>query len=235
MGFGYFYGIDITYIVLVLPVIIFSLIMQSRVNSVFKKYSSSTTMSGKSGADVAQRVLYAFGITDVRVERINGNLTDHFDPKANVIRLSDSVYNSKSIAAAGVAAHECGHAMQYAEGYGPIKLRNAIIPVCQFGSNLSMPLILLGFVFSWQPLVDIGILFFALVAFFQLVTLPVEFNASRRALAVLENAGILSETENKSAKKVLSAAAMTYVAALAVSLAQLLRFILIFGRGRRND
>lgn len=235
MGFGYFYGIDITYIVLVLPVMIFAFVMQARVSSVFKKYSVNHSMRGMTGAQVAERVLYAFGIADVKVERTSGNLTDHFDPKSNVIRLSDSVYDSASVAAAGVAAHECGHAMQYAKGYGPIKLRNAIIPVCRFGSSLSVPLILIGFIFTWQPIVNIGIAFFALSAFFQLVTLPVEFNASRRALVVLEDTGILSEEENKGAKKVLSAAAMTYVAALAVSLVQLIRLILIFGGGRRRE
>lgn len=235
MGFGYFYGIDITYIVLVLPAIIFALIAQSRVNSTFKKFSTTAVSRGLTGAEVASRMLSAFGITDVRIENVSGSLTDHFDPKAKVIRLSDSVYNSRSVAAAGVAAHECGHAMQYAEGYGPIKLRNAIIPVCQIGSTLSTPMIILGFIFSWQPIVDIGILFFALATVFQLITLPVEFNASRRALATLTSAGILSENEKNSAKKVLSAAAMTYVAALAVSLVQLLRLILIFGGGRRRD
>lgn len=235
MWFGYFYGIDITYIVLVMPAIIFALIMQARVSSVFKKYSTQRNLKSMSGAQVAERVLYAFGISNVKVERVSGNLTDHYDPKSNVIRLSESVYDSISVAAAGVAAHECGHAMQYAKGYGPIKLRNAIIPVCQLGSTLSMPLVLIGFVLSWQPLVNIGIIFFALAAFFQLVTLPVEFNASRRAIAVLEDTGVLTESENSAAKKVLSAAAMTYVAALAVSLTQLLRLILLFGGGRRND
>lgn len=228
------YHIDITYIVLVLPAIIFAFIAQARVSSTFKKYSQSANLRQLTGAEVAERMLLAFGIPDVRVERVSGNLTDHFDPKANVIRLSDSVYDSKSIAAAGVAAHECGHAIQYAVGYGPIKFRNAIIPVCRIGSTLSMPLVILGFVFSWQSLVDIGILFFALAAFFQLVTLPVEFNASRRALETLTATGTLTDEENTGAKKVLSAAAMTYVAALAVSLAQLLRLILIFG-GRRDD
>ena len=234
MFFGY-YGIDFTYILLVLPVMIFALIMQSRVNSVFKKYSSQRCLSNMSGSQVAERVLYAHGVTGVRIERVSGHLSDHFDPKSNVIRLSDAVYDSTSVAAAGIAAHECGHAVQYAKGYGPIKLRNAIIPACKIGSSLSVPLILLGFVFSWQPLVDIGIVFFALSALFQLVTLPVEFNASRRALTALETTGILSETENSSAKKVLSAAAMTYVAALAVSLAQLFRLILLFGGGRNRD
>ncbi len=234
MFLGY-YGIDFTYIVIVLPVVIFAFVMQARVNSVFKKYSSQRILSNLTGAQVAERVLRSCGVTDVKVERISGNLSDHFDPKANVIRLSDSVYDSASVAAAGVAAHECGHAVQYAKGYGPIKFRNSIIPVCQIGSSLSIPLILIGFLFSSQSLVNIGIVFFALAAFFQLVTLPVEFNASRRALLTLEETGILSEGENSSAKKVLSAAAMTYVAALAVSIAQLFRLILLFGGGRRRD
>ncbi|MBR3848196.1 MAG: zinc metallopeptidase [Oscillospiraceae bacterium] len=235
MGFGYFYGIDITYIILVLPAMIFAFIAQSRVTSTFEKYSRNANVRGITGAEVAHRMLMAFGVTDIKIEKTSGNLTDHFDPKAKVIRLSESVYDSTSIAAAGVAAHECGHAMQYSVGYGPIKLRNAIIPVCRIGSSLSMPLILAGFIFTWQPLVDIGILFFALATLFQLITLPVEFNASRRALETLTSSGTLTDEENAQAKKVLSAAAMTYVAALAVSLAQLLRLILIFGGGRRRD
>lgn len=234
MFFGY-YGIDFTYIVLVLPVVVFAFVMQARVNSVFKKHSSQRILSNLTGAQVAERVLRSCGVTGVKVERVSGNLSDHFDPKANVIRLSDSVYDSVSVAAAGVAAHECGHAVQYAKGYGPIKLRNSIIPICQIGSSLSMPLILIGFLFSSQSLVNVGIVFFALAAFFQLVTLPVEFNASRRAVRALEETGTLSETETSSAKKVLNAAAMTYVAALAVSVAQLFRLILLFGGGRRRD
>ena len=229
------YGIDFSYIILILPAMIFAFIAQSRVTSTFKKYSKFANVRGLTGAEVANRMLMAFGVTDVRIEKTNGNLTDHFDPKAKVIRLSESVYDSRSIAAAGVAAHECGHAMQYLVGYGPIKIRNAIIPVCRIGSSLSMPLILAGFIFTWQPLVDIGILFFGLATIFQLITLPVEFNASRRALATLTSSGTLTEEENAQAKKVLSAAAMTYVAALAVSLVQLLRLILIFGGGRRRD
>ncbi len=229
------YGIDISYIILILPAMIFALVAQARVTSTFKKYSQNANVRGLTGAEVAHRMLLAFGVTDIRIERVGGNLTDHFDPKAKVIRLSESVHDSRSIAAAGVAAHECGHAMQYSVGYGPIKLRNAIIPVCRIGSSLSMPLILAGFIFTWQPLVDIGILFFGLATLFQLITLPVEFNASRRALATLTSSGTLTEEENAQAKKVLSAAAMTYVAALAVSLVQLLRLILIFGGGRRRD
>lgn len=229
-----FYGIDATYLAIVLPAILFSMLMQYLVNSTYKKYESKLNRRQLTGAQVAQKVLSAFGISDVRIEHVSGSLTDHFDPKSNVIRLSDSVYNSTSVAAAGVAAHECGHAMQYASAYAPIKIRNTILPVCNIGSTLSMPLILIGFLVTNQALVDIGIILFALVALFQLITLPVEFNASRRALAVLEDAGILDEEENSGAKKVLSAAAMTYVAALAVSLAQLLRLIILFG-GRRDD
>ena len=235
MGFGYYYGIDMTYIVLVLPAVIFAFIMQARVSSTFSKYSAYSNLRGITGAEVAKKMLLEAGITDIRVERTKGNLTDHFDPKNKVIRLSDAVHDSTSVAAAGVAAHECGHAIQYFEEYAPIKLRNAIIPVCRIGSVLSMPLVLLGFLFSAQPLVNIGIIFFALATLFQLITLPVEFNASRRALVTLEESNILYGDENQAAKKVLSAAAMTYVAALAVSLMQLLRLVLIFGgRGRRN-
>lgn len=230
----YFYGIDATYIILVLPAIIFTMIAQARVNSTFKKFSQTATRRGMTGAQIASAMLNANGISNVRVERCSGSLTDHFDPKANVVRLSDTVYGSSSIAAVGVAAHECGHAVQHAVGYGPIKLRMAIIPVSRIGSMLAMPLVLLGFIFSFQPLVDLGIIFFSAAVVFQLVTLPVEFNASRRAVLALEESGALDDTELPGAKKVLSAAAMTYVAALAVSLAQLLRLIILFG-GRRRD
>ena len=231
----FFYGFDWSYLILVLPAMIFSLWASSRVNSTFRKYSQKPTFRGMTGAQAAQEVLRSNGIYNVRIERVSGNLTDHYDPKTNTIRLSDTVYDSRSVAAAGVAAHECGHAMQYASGYGPIKIRSAIIPICNIGSTLSTPLILIGFFLAWQPLVNIGILFFALATVFQLVTLPVEFNASRRAIAVLEDTGIVTRDEKSSAKKVLGAAAMTYVAALAVSLVQLLRLIIIFGGGRRRD
>lgn len=230
----FLYGIDATYITIVLPAILFSLLMQFMVNSTYKKYAEKYSSRNLTGAQVAQRVLSAFGLTNVRIEHVAGNLTDHYDPRTNVIRLSDSVYNSTSVAAAGVAAHECGHAMQHASAYVPIKVRNTILPACNIGSTLAMPLILIGFIVTSQALVNVGIILFALVAVFQLVTLPVELNASRRALAVLDDAGILDEEERKGAKKVLSAAAMTYVAALAVSLAQLLRLIILFG-GRRDD
>ena len=186
------------------------------------------------------RVLLANGVSNVRIERISGNLTDHFDPKANIIRLSDAVYDSASTAAIGVACHEAGHAVQYANGYFPIKVRAAIIPLTNFGSRLAMPLILLGVLFGAMgsysyTLIYIGIACFALSLVFQLVTLPVEFNASRRAMQAIANAGILTEDEQMGARKTLTAAAMTYVAAVAVAAAQLLRLILLFGGRRRND
>ena len=237
----YYYGFDWTYVVLVLPCVILSLWASSRVNSTFNRYSKQLSHRHITGADAAQRVLSAHGVRGVRIEQVSGNLTDHFDPKTNVIRLSDSVYSSSSTAASGVACHEAGHAVQYAENYGPIKLRAAIIPITNIGSRLAMPLILLGLLLSALEaasvaFVYLGIACFGLSLVFQLVTLPVEFNASRRAMQAIESANILTEEEQKGARKTLSAAAMTYVAATAVSLAQLLRLILIFGgRGRRRS
>lgn len=237
----YFYGFDWTYIVLVLPCLILSLWASSRVNSTFKKYSQQHSIRRITGAQAAQRVLSANGVGGVRIERVGGNLTDHYDPRTNVIRLSDGVYNSTSVAAIGVACHEAGHAVQYAHGYFPIKLRAAIIPVTNFGSKLAMPLILLGVLFSVfgyysYTLVYAGIACFALSLVFQLVTLPVEFNASRRAMEAIETGNLLTEDEQRGARKTLSAAAMTYVAATAVSLAQLLRLLVLFGgRGRRRN
>ncbi|MBO5022979.1 MAG: zinc metallopeptidase [Clostridia bacterium] len=229
---------DWTYIVLVMPAVIFSLWASVKVNSTFKKYSSVRPLSGMTGAEAARRVLDANGLYNVRIERISGNLTDHFDPRTNVIRLSDSVYSASSTAAIGVAAHEAGHAIQYAKGYVPLKLRNAIIPATNLGSRLAMPLILLGLLFSsvGQHFVYVayaGIICFALSTVFQLLTLPTEFNASRRALASIENAGLLYGQDLDGARKVLSAAAMTYVAALAVSIMQLLHLISIVGGRRR--
>lgn len=239
----YYYHFDWTYIVLVLPCVILSLWASTHVNSTFKKYSAHHSMRHLTGAEAAQRVLQANGVTGVSIQRISGNLTDHFDPKSNVIRLSDSVYDSTSVAAIGVACHEAGHAVQYAVGYAPIKLRSAIIPVTNFGSRLAMPLIILGIVLSYMGnfsyvLVYIGIACFALSLVFQLVTLPVEFNASRRAMEAISSTELLTTDEQYGARKTLSAAALTYVAATAVSLAQLLRLLLIFGRGnnrRRNN
>ena len=237
----YYYGFDWTYIVLVLPCILLSLWASTNVNSTFKKYAQQLSSRRITGAQAAQRVLSANGVGGVRIERVSGNLTDHFDPKTNVIRLSDSVYDSASVSAIGVAAHEAGHAVQYAQNYGPIKLRAAIIPITNFGSKLAMPLILLGLLLSFMgdfsyTIVYIGIACFGLSLVFQLVTLPVEFNASRRAMQAIENAQILSAEEQRGAKKTLSAAAMTYVAATAVALAQLLRLLILFGgRGRRRN
>jgi Zn-dependent membrane protease YugP len=205
------------------------------VSSSFKKYSQLRTMRGITGADAAGEVLRRAGVHDVRIEQVRGNLTDHYDPRQHVIRLSESVYGVSSVAAVGVAAHEAGHALQYASGYFPIRIRAAIIPVTSIGSKMAMPLVLLGFVFGFAGLINIGILLFGAVVVFQLVTLPVEFNASRRAIRALEDSGALGSSELPGAKKVLTSAAMTYVAALAVSLAQLLRLVGMAGsRGRRR-
>ena len=238
----YYYGFDWTYIVLVLPCVILSLWASSHVNSTFKKYSSEFSLRRITGAQAAQRVLSANGVGGVRIERVSGNLTDHYDPRTNVIRLSDSVYDSTSVAAIGVACHEAGHAVQYAQNYMPIKLRAAIVPVTNIGSKLAMPMILLGLVLSFlgnfsYTLVYIGIACFSLSVIFQLVTLPVEFNASRRALQAIEQGQILTDEELKGARKTLSAAAMTYVAATAAAIAQLLRLLILFGGSgrRRND
>ena len=236
----YYYGFDMTYVVLVLPCLILSLWASSNVNSTFRRYSNQFSSRHITGAEAAQRVLSANGVRGVRIDRVSRNLTDHFDPKTNVIRLSDDVFGSTSTAAIGVACHEAGHAVQYAEGYAPIKLRAAIIPVTNFGSRLAMPLILLGLLFSFAgnfsyTLVYLGIACFGLSLVFQLVTLPVEFNASRRALAAIEQGGILTPEEQEGARKTLRAAALTYVAATATALAQLLRLIVLFGgRNRRS-
>ena len=236
----YYYGFDWTYIVLVLPCIILSLWASSSVNSTFKKYSQQLSIRHITGAQAAERVLRHNGVTGVRIQRISGNLTDHYDPTTNVIRLSDSVYDATSTAAIGVACHEAGHAVQYAQHYAPIKLRAAIIPLTNFGSKIAMPLILLGLVMTFlgslsTVLVYLGIACFGLSLVFQLITLPVEFNASRRAMAAIEEAGILTEEERQGARKTLTAAAMTYVAATAVSLAQLIRLIALYGGRRRRD
>lgn len=238
--FGYYYGFDLTYLVLVLPCVILAMIANSRVNSTFKRYSQVHSLRRISGAQAAQRVLAANGVSGVRIERVSGNLTDHFDPKSNVIRLSDGVYDSTSVAAIGVACHEAGHAVQYAHHYAPIKLRAAIIPITNIGSKLAMPLILIGLLLSFGESVSYGFVYagiacFSLSLVFQLVTLPVEFNASRRAMNAIDDGNILTEEEQKGARKTLTAAAMTYVAATAVALAQLLRLLVIFGGRRRDD
>lgn len=236
----YYYGFDWTYLYIVLPCLLLAMFASARVNSTFKRYSKQISVRHITGQEAAMRVLRANGVTNVQIERVSGNLTDHYDPKANVIRLSDSVYSSTSTAAIGVACHEAGHAVQYAEEYFPIKVRTAIIPLTNLGSRLAMPLILLGILFSSlgyysYTLVYVGIAMFALSLVFQLVTLPVEFNASRRAMQAIEDAEILTDEEQRGARKTLTAAAMTYVAAVAVSAAQLLRLILLFGGRRRND
>lgn len=241
----FFYYYDWSYLLLVLPALIFSIWASSRVNSTFRTYSQMRTYRGMTGADAARAVLAANGVSGVRIEHVAGNLTDHYDPKSNVIRLSDSVYAASTPAAIGVAAHEAGHAVQYAQDYGPIKFRAAIVKATNIGSKLSMPLILIGILCMALPMFAalsdffyyvavFGVLCFGMCVVFQLVTLPTEYNASRRALKAIESSNLLTAEEQKGAKKVLSAAALTYVAALAVSLTQFLRLLMIVGRRRRN-
>lgn len=236
----YYYGFDMTYLVLVLPCVLLALWASFNVKSTFKRYSQQFSSRRITGADAARRVLAANGVHGVQIERVSGDLTDHFDPTSNVIRLSDSVHDSTSTAAIGVACHEAGHAVQYAQHYAPIKLRAAIIPITNIGSKLAMPLILLGLLLSYlgemsYVFVYLGIAAFGLSLIFQLVTLPVEFNASRRAMRAIADSDILTTEEQTGARKTLTAAALTYVAATAVSLAQLLRLIMIFGGRRRRD
>ena len=235
----YYYGFDLTFVILVLPCLILSLWASFNVKSTFKRYSNQYSSRRITGAQAAQRVLSANGVTNVRIERISGKLTDHFDPRSNVIRLSDDVYDSTSTAAIGVACHEAGHAVQYAQSYGPIKFRAAIIPITNIGCHLSMPLIILGLILSSMGYMStffiyLGIAFFGLSVLFQFVTLPVELNASRRAMRAISDVNILNDEEQRGARKTLTAAALTYVAATAVALMQLLRLILIFG-GRKDD
>lgn len=220
-------------IIILIPALIFSLIAQLMVKGAFSKYNGVRNSRGYTGADAARAILDRNGLSYIRIEHINGELTDHYDPSANVIRLSDSVYNNDSVAAVGVAAHEAGHAVQYAEGYGPIKVRSAIIPITQFGSNLSTPLVIFGIIFSSNVLITAGILLFCTVVLFQAITLPVEFNASGRALKVLREEHFLDDDEMKGAKSVLTAAALTYVAAMFSALASLARLLLI--RNRNNS
>lgn len=224
------------YLIIVGPALVFALVAQARVKSNFNKFSKIRNSRGLTGAQAAQAVLNFYGITNVYVERVAGNLTDHFDPKSNVIRLSERVYSSSSIAAVGVACHEAGHAAQHAEGYVPNKVRTAIVPVCNIGSRLGIPIAIIGLFFSapmGDILINFGLLLYSLIAVFQFVTLPVEFNASRRAIKVIEETALLYDDEIGGAVKVLKAAALTYVAALATSLANLLRLMLMFSR--RSD
>ena len=231
--FSYYYLSNYYYLILVVPVVILSMIASARVNSSFKKYSQVFSARNLTGAQAAFEVLRYYGITNVQIERVNGNLTDHYDPRTNVIRLSDSVYNSTSVVAIGVACHEAGHAAQYAQNYAPIKIRSLVLPVANLGSRAGIPLAILGFLLNFEILAMAGVIFFSFAVLFQLITLPVEFNASKRALDVISSADILSENEKTGAKKVLTAAAMTYVAALAVSIANLLRILLMFNRRRK--
>ncbi len=235
----FYYGFDMTYVMLVLPCLLLSLWANASVNSTFRKFSQHRSMRNITGAEAARRVLQVNGVSGVRIEQVAGDLTDHYDPRTNVIRLSQSVHSSISVAAIGVAAHEAGHAVQYAQGYAPIKFRAAIIPITNIGSRLAMPLILIGLLFNLAAdmsyfFVYAGIACFGLSLVFQLITLPVEFNASRRAMAAISQTGILSEEEQDGARKTLRAAAMTYVAATAVALAQLVRLMALFGRRRRD-
>lgn len=219
--------------VIMIPVLLFSFYCQIKVKRAFRRYSSVHAMCGMTGAQAAARLLQLNGITDVQIRQIGGTLTDYYDPKNKEICLSGDVYNATSVAAIGVACHEAGHACQHAQGYAPLKIRNAAIPATRIGSSLGIPLVLLGMVFTWRPLIMVGIVLYALVALFQLLTLPVEFNASRRALLTIESNQFLTEQEYRGAKKVLTAAALTYVAALASALATLLRLLLLAGRS--ND
>ena len=234
------YYYDWTYFIIVVPVFILAMVASGNVKSTFRKYAKVYSASRITGAEAAERVLRGHGVTNVRVEQISGSLTDNYDPRNNVIHLSQDVYSSTSVAAIGVAAHEAGHACQYADNYGPVRLRMAIIPMTNIGSQLSVPLIILGIVLSgfssiFYAMAYVGLFLFALCVFFQLVTLPVEFNASHRALESIDQQGMLSEEEIQGSKKVLHAAAMTYVAALAVAVAQLLRFALLVSGGSRRD
>lgn len=216
-----------------MPMVIFSVIASAKVNSAFKKYSSVFSVRGLTGAQAAAEVLRYYGISDVEIHHVSGELTDHYDPKTNVIRLSDKVYNSSSVAAIGVACHEAGHAAQYAQGYSPVKIRTLIYPACSIGSKLGFPLAIIGLIFSFDFLVTLGIAFFGLAVLFQILTLPVEFNASRRAIRVIDEIGVLQGEEIYGARKVLTAAALTYIASLAVSVANLLRLVLLANRKRR--
>ncbi len=231
MGGLYYYGFDSLYLYLVMPAIIIALWSQIKVKTTFSKYSAYRT--DISGADAARRVLELNGVHGVKIERVSGNLTDHYDPRTNTIRLSQSVCDSYSISAVGVAAHEAGHAVQYAKGYFPIKLRSVILPVCNLGSQLSLPLLIIGIIFNFYFLVKLGVIFFCGALIFQLITLPVEFNASSRAITSLKNGAVLlTDNDVRYTKKVLTAAAMTYIAAALVSLAQLIRLISITNNRR---
>ena len=233
---GYYYW-DPTYILVVIGAVI-CMIASARVKGTFNKYSQLRSMSGMNGAQVAQRVLQAAGIYDVQVRHVSGSLTDHYDPRTKTVNLSDPVYNATSVAALGVAAHECGHAIQHAKSYVPLSIRSALVPIANFGSMLAWPVILIGLLFNTRSsglIIDIGILLFSAAVLFQLVTLPVEFDASRRALVMLRTQGILADDELKYTRRVLKSAALTYVASAAAAILQLLRIMLITNGRRRDD
>lgn len=233
---GYYYW-DPTYILVVIGAVI-CMIASARVKGTFNKYSQLRSMSGMNGAQVAQRVLQAAGIYDVQVRHVSGSLTDHYDPRTKTVNLSDPVYNATSVAALGVAAHECGHAIQHAKSYAPLSIRSALVPIANFGSMLAWPVILIGLLFNTRSsglIIDIGILLFSAAVLFQLVTLPVEFDASRHALVMLRTQGILADDELRYTRRVLKSAALTYVASAAAAILQLLRIILITNGRRRDD
>lgn len=239
----YGYGIDVTYILVLIGAVL-CLLASSRVNSTYSKYSRVRSRSGITGAEAAARILRMSGIHDVQITHVRGNLTDHYDPKNKVLRLSDSVYGSTSVAAIGVAAHECGHAVQHQKGYLPLKIRSALVPAANIGSKFGIPIVILGLILGigfelpgggYFSLAEIGVWVFALAVLFQIVTLPVEFNASGRALRMLGDYGIMGSDEVSDCRRVLSAAALTYVAAAASAILQLLRLLLLSGRRRRND
>ncbi len=234
---GYYYGFDWTYL-LVLAGAVICMMASARVKSTYQRFSQVRSMTGMTGAQAAKRILNHAGIYDVTIQHISGSLTDNYNPRQKTLNLSDAVYNSTSVAAVGVAAHECGHAIQHHQGYTPLTIRSAIVPAANIGSNLAWPLILIGLFITSDTgvfFINLGIMAFSLAVIFQLVTLPVEFNASRRALVLLEDCGILSQSEIPSTKKVLSAAALTYVASAASSILQLLRLILLTNHRRRDD
>lgn len=232
-GYGYGFYYDRTYILLIIGMLL-SLAASAKLKSTFARYRSVRNASGLTGEQAARRILQAAGITDVQVRAVHGSLTDHYDPRTKTVNLSQDIYGQTSLAAVGVAAHECGHAIQHATHYAPLEIRSAIVPAANLGSQLSWPLFFIGLIMSIRPLITAGIVLFSLAVLFQLVTLPVEINASSRALHMLEATGILGSDENRGARKVLTAAAMTYVAALAGSVLQLFRLLILAG-GRRND
>lgn len=229
-----YYGIDSTYIILVLPALLLAMWAQMRVKGTFARYSKMGNRQGLTGAEAARAILDRSGLGSIPVEPVRGQLTDHYDPRSRVVRLSEQVYSSRSVAAIGVAAHECGHAVQHATGYGPLSLRNSSVTVTNFASNMAIPIFFIGLLFNSESFALAGIVLFSFAVALSLVTLPVEYNASSRAMAVLEGAGILDPQELSAARKVLSSAALTYVAATVVSIMTLLRLILLFG-GRRRD